>query len=130
MGGSNITGNNATDTSVVSNPAFMAASVQHLVGKYGTAANGGISYYAFDNEPMLWHSTRDVHPQPGTYDNPRPRPGLRCSHQVGQPERQNPRAGENGWCRYLYSAADKLPALARITRRMAAFNMCPGTCSR
>ena len=108
MAGSNITGNNPTDTSVVSNPAFMAAWVQHLVGKYGTAANGGISYYAFDNEPMLWHSThRDVHPQPGTYDEMRDHAlAYGAAIKSVDPSAKTLGPVEDGWCRYLYSAAD------------------------
>ncbi|HOE42469.1 MAG TPA: glycoside hydrolase family 44 protein [Rhodoferax sp.] len=108
MGGSNITANNATDTSVVSNPAFIAAWVQHLVDKYGTAANGGVSYYAFDNEPMLWHSThRDVHPQPGTYDEMRDRAlAYGAAIKAVDPSAKTLGPVEDGWCRYLYSAAD------------------------
>ncbi|MBK9442732.1 MAG: choice-of-anchor D domain-containing protein [Comamonadaceae bacterium] len=106
--GSNITNNNPTDTSVVSNPAFITAWVQHLVGSYGTAANGGVSYYAFDNEPMLWHSThRDVHPQLGTYDEMRNHAwAYGAAIKAVDPSAKTLGPVEDGWCRYLYSAAD------------------------
>ncbi len=44
--------------------------LHHLIVKYGTAANGGVSMYAFDNEYDLWHEThRDVHPRAMGYDD-------------------------------------------------------------
>ena len=67
--GTNITGNSAADTSTAIDPSFVEDWVQYLVGKYGTAANGGVAYYDLDNEPMLWNSThRDVHPDATSYD--------------------------------------------------------------
>ena len=43
--------------------------MQHLVTKWGTAANGGLRYYLMDNEPSLWSWThRDVHPVGPTMD--------------------------------------------------------------
>jgi hypothetical protein len=66
--GTPITGNDPHDTSVKSTPSDIKAWIQHLVGKFGTAAHGGVRFYAMDNEPELWNSThRDVHPQPLTY---------------------------------------------------------------
>ena len=45
-----------------------------MIGRYGTAASGGVLFYNLDNEPMLWNSThRDVHPQPLSYDELRDR---------------------------------------------------------
>ena len=42
--------------------------VSYLVQKAGTAAAGGIKFYALDNEPALWPSTHPrVHPQKTTY---------------------------------------------------------------
>lgn len=107
-GGSFITGNNPSDTSVASDPTFITAWVQHLVSNYGTATNGGVSYYAFDNEPMLWHSThRDVHPQPGTYDEMRNHAfAYGAAIKAVDPSAKTLGPVEDGWCRYLYSAAD------------------------
>jgi hypothetical protein len=67
--GSNITGNDPHDTSSEVDAAFQAGWVAHLASMFGSAAVGGVRYYALDNEVMLWNSThRDVHPQATTYD--------------------------------------------------------------
>ena len=64
-----ITGNDPLDTSIASTPQTQAAWMAHLQQRFGTAGNGGVRYYALDNEPMLWSSThRDVHPAPLSYD--------------------------------------------------------------
>ncbi len=61
--GSLVTGNNPLDANVVADAAFQQAWAQHLVSVFGTAANGGLKYYIYDNEPSIWHGThRDVHP--------------------------------------------------------------------
>jgi hypothetical protein len=63
-----ITGNNPTDANVANSPAFQMSWAQHLIGTWGTAANGGLQYYIMDNEPSIWHGThRDVHPKGETY---------------------------------------------------------------
>jgi hypothetical protein len=42
--------------------------VQYLVGKYGTAADGGVRFYNLDNEPSGWGNThRDILPQGRPY---------------------------------------------------------------
>lgn len=106
--GSALTGNDPADTSVAVDPSFVSAWINHLVAKYGTAANGGVAYYALDNEPMLWGSThRDVHPQAVTYDELRDR-----SYQYGaaikaaDPSAKTFGPVEWGWCAYFYSGAD------------------------
>lgn len=67
--GSLVTGNDPHDTSTEANPAFQRDWIAHLQSAFGTAAGGGVRYYALDNEVMLWNSThRDVHPAPTTYD--------------------------------------------------------------
>ena len=64
-----IVGNDPFDASDVSTAQTQAGWMAHLQQRFGTAANGGVRYYALDNEPMLWNSThRDVHPNPLTYD--------------------------------------------------------------
>jgi hypothetical protein len=64
-----IVGNDPTDTSFASGAQWNRDWVAHLKTRHGSAANGGVRYYALDNEVMLWNSThRDVHPQPATYD--------------------------------------------------------------
>ncbi len=61
--GTPVTGNDPRDTSVQIGPEYVTDWLEHLTGKYGTAAQGGVKFYNLDNEPDLWHSThRDVHP--------------------------------------------------------------------
>ncbi len=67
--GCNITGVAATDTSIAVGPTWTQGWVSYLVGKFGTAANGGVAVYDLDNEPTWWDGVhRDVHPAPFTYD--------------------------------------------------------------
>ncbi len=67
--GVEITGNDPHDTSSEVTPAFWMPWIAHLQASFGSAANGGVRFYALDNEVMLWNSThRDVHPAPTTYD--------------------------------------------------------------
>jgi hypothetical protein len=64
-----IVGNDPLDTSFVSGTAWARGMIAHLKSRHGTGANGGVKFYALDNEPMLWNSThRDVHPAPATYN--------------------------------------------------------------
>lgn len=59
--GQNITTNDPTDASFFTNSLFQAGYIKHLTNRWGTAANGGVKYYALDNEPMLWDFVhRDV----------------------------------------------------------------------
>ncbi|MEG4802618.1 glycoside hydrolase family 44 protein [Microcoleus sp. ARI1-B5] len=72
--GTLITDNNRLDVSIVSDPAFQKAWVQHLVKTHGTAESGGVQIYQMDNEPSGWGNThRDVHPEPTSYDELRDR---------------------------------------------------------
>lgn len=106
--GQNITGNDSLDTSVAVGPSFVKDWVAHLVGRYGTAANGGVRFYNLDNEPMLWHSThRDIHPNPVTYDELRDRT-LQYALALKQADPSALTLGPVlwGWCAYFYSAAD------------------------
>jgi hypothetical protein len=107
-GGSNITGNDPLDTSIPITQTFVQSWMQHLVGRYGTAAQGGVLFYDLDNEPMLWNSIhRDVHPNPTSYDEMRNltyayAPAMKsvdASAQILGPV-------EWGWSAYFYSALD------------------------
>ena len=61
--GQYIANNDPNDANVPSNSTFQQGWVNHLVGQWGTAANGGLRYYLMDNEPSIWHAThRDVQP--------------------------------------------------------------------
>ena len=64
-----ITGNDPSVTSTAVGPSWAGNWVTYLVGKFGTAASGGVAIYDLDNEPSWWDATqRDVHPLPFTYD--------------------------------------------------------------
>ncbi len=107
-GGANITGNNPLDTSIAITQMFVQGWMQHLIDRYGTAANGGVMFYDLDNEPMLWNSThRDVHPNPTSYNEMRDltyqyAPAMKSvdpSAQILGPVLW-------GWDAYFYSALD------------------------
>ncbi len=54
---------------VPNSPDIQKAWVQHLVSKFGTAANGGVPIYQMDNEPTGWQGIHfDVRPMPPTCD--------------------------------------------------------------
>jgi len=106
--GSDITGNDPSDTSLSIGPAFVTAWIDHLTGRYGTAAQGGVAYYDLDNEPMLWNSThRDVHPAATTYDEMYNRTVQYAKAlKDADPSAQSLGPAAWGWCAYFYSAAD------------------------
>lgn len=65
----NVTSNDPLDTSIVVGAPFMQAWVDDMVNTYGSAGNGGVRFYALDNEPELWSEThRDIHPIHQSYD--------------------------------------------------------------
>lgn len=106
--GSNISGNNPADTSTAIGPPFIQAWLQHLVGKYGSAGQNGVRFYALDNEPMLWYKThRDVHPDPVGYDEIRD-----LTYAYGSavksvdPQAQVMGPAVWGWSAYFFSAID------------------------
>jgi len=107
-GGGNVTGNDPADTSTAIDPSFVTSWVNHLVAKYGTAANNGVAYYNLDNEPMLWNSThRDVHPQPTTYDELRDRTyQYAAAIKSADPTARTLGPVLWGWCAYFFSALD------------------------
>ncbi len=106
--GTDITGNDPTDTSMQISPDFETAWISHLTAKYGTAIGGGIAYYDLDNEPMLWDNThRDVHPMPTTYDEMRDRTYQYASAiKAADPTAKTLGPVAWGWCEYFYSALD------------------------
>jgi len=63
------TGEAAITSTSIDPPSWASAWVTYLVGKFGTAANGGVYAYDLDNEPAWWDAVhRDVHPVASTYD--------------------------------------------------------------
>ena len=103
-----ITGNDPADTSVTIDPTFVTAWINHLVGRYGTATNGGVAYYNLDNEPALWNSThRDVHPAGLSFDELRNKTyQYAAAIKAADPGAKTLGPAEWGWCAYYYSALD------------------------
>ncbi|MBV9388677.1 MAG: glycoside hydrolase family 44 protein [Chroococcidiopsidaceae cyanobacterium CP_BM_ER_R8_30] len=67
--GQKITDTHVDRHDIPNNPSIQTAWVQHLVSKYGNAANGGVPIYQLDNEPHNWGNLhRDVHPNAVTED--------------------------------------------------------------
>ncbi len=106
--GAPIAGNDPHDTSRAVDPSFDTAWMAHIAARTGGAGQGGVRFFALDNEPMLWNSTqRDVHPQATTYDEL----WQRTRDYAAAIKAQD--AGARilgpvvwGWCAYFYSAAD------------------------
>ena len=107
--GTYITGNDPADTSVVITPAFVSQWMQYLVGKYGTAAAGGVRFVNLDNEPMLWNSThRDVHPAGTSYDELRDKTyAYGAAIKAVDPTVKTLGPVLWGWSAYFFSGKDK-----------------------
>lgn len=106
--GTRITWNDPADIATASGPEFVQEWVTYLVGRYGTAANGGVPFYALDNEPMLWNSS---HGQ--LFKHPLSADELRDLAYAYAPaiKAADPSAKIFGpvfwgWCAYFYSAVD------------------------
>ncbi len=106
--GTFVTGNDPTDTSVPIDPSFVQAWMNHLIDRFGTAADGGVKFYNLDNEPMLWNSThRDVHPNPVSYDEIRDRTyAYAAAIKATDPTAQTLGPVLWGWTAYFFSALD------------------------
>ncbi len=106
--GSPVTGNNPQDTSTAITPVFVQNWMNHLAGRYGTAASGGVRFYNLDNEPMLWNSThRDVHPDGTGYDELYNRTvQYAAAIKASDPEAKTLGPVLWGWTAYYYSALD------------------------
>jgi len=106
--GTPITGNDPLDTSVAVGPSYVGDWIDHLAGRFGDAASGGVRYYALDNEPALWNSThRDVHPSPLTYDELWAKTlAYGAEVKARDPAAQVLGPVSWGWCEYFHSAAD------------------------
>ncbi len=107
-GGSPITSNDPTDTSIAITPLFVQDWMTHLSDKYGSAANGGVRFYNLDNEPMLWNSThRDVHPTGAGYDELYTRTvQYAAAIKTTDPDAKTLGPVLWGWTAYYYSALD------------------------
>ncbi|HXO21672.1 MAG TPA: glycoside hydrolase family 44 protein [Thermoanaerobaculia bacterium] len=106
--GTPIAGNDPHDTSREVGPAFVTGWTAHIATRTGGAGQGGVRFFALDNEPALWNSThRDVHPAATTYDEL----WQRTRDYASAVKAQDPAAkifgpSDWGWCAYFYSAAD------------------------
>jgi PKD repeat protein len=70
--GAKITWNDPADANTPNSTVLQRGWINHLVARWGVAANGGLRYYILDNEPSLWHEThRDVHPTGASLDEVR-----------------------------------------------------------
>jgi len=107
--GGNVTGNDPTDANVTADATFQQGWIQHLVGQWQSAANGGLKYYILDNEHSIWQGThRDVHPNGAGMDEIKNDmiayaqmiKGVDASALVIGPE-------EWGWSGYFYSGKDQ-----------------------
>src|SRR6185295_8335181 len=87
---------------------FVQGWIAHLISRYGTANQGGVTYYNLDNEPMLWNDThRDVHPTPTTYDEMRDRTWqYAAAIKASDSGAKTLGPVEWGWTGYFWSALD------------------------
>jgi hypothetical protein len=62
-----------TDPPDLTNPSVAQDEwIYHLKSRFGAAANGGVRYYAMDNEPDLWFATHvDIRPAEISYNQTR-----------------------------------------------------------
>ena len=104
-----VTGNDPNDANVPSTSLFEQGWVQHLVGRWGTNANGGLRYYILDNEPSLWHSThRDVRPTSPTMAEIRDKTiDFAQKIKAVDPTALVVGPEEWGWSGYFYSGYDQ-----------------------
>jgi hypothetical protein len=107
-GGAYVEGNDPNDANVTVDSDFQRGWVEHLVDRWGTAANGGVRYYILDNEHSIWHAThRDVHPVGATMDEVRDK----CIDYASAIKSADPGAlvvgpEEFGWAGYILSGYD------------------------
>ena len=106
--GSNMTGNDPRDTSREIGPSFVTDWMKHIAARTGTAGQGGVKFFALDNEPGIWFSThRDVHPLKAGYDELWQRTRDYASAMKAQdPNAQLFGPVPWGWCEYFFSYAD------------------------
>jgi hypothetical protein len=104
-----VTGNDPADANVSNSVAFQRGWVEHLFGRWGGAAGGGLKYYILDNEYSLWHSThRDVKPQGATMDEVFAKMRDYASMvKTVDPNAQVVGPEEWGWDGYRYSGYDQ-----------------------
>jgi hypothetical protein len=112
--GKNITGNDPNDANTPAGVAFQQGWVNHLLGRWGTAANGGLHYYLLDNEHSLWQSThREVKPTGATMDEIRQKMiDYGAMVKSADPAATVVGPEEWGWSGYFWSGFDQQYAAA------------------
>jgi hypothetical protein len=66
--GAQLTDKNIFMNHIDNTPSLQQRWVEHLVSKFGKAADGGVKFYQLDNEPYGWSNThRDVMPKQPSY---------------------------------------------------------------
>ncbi|HET9223177.1 MAG TPA: glycoside hydrolase family 44 protein, partial [Roseiflexaceae bacterium] len=105
------TSSTAGNTSIAIGPPFVQSWMQHLVGRYGGAGQGGVRFYNLDNEPGLWNSThRDVHPLHPSYDELTDDGKLYAAAiKAIDPNAQTLGPVQDGWTRYYYASYLEYP---------------------
>jgi hypothetical protein len=105
------TSSTAGNTSVAIGPPFVQGWIQHLIGRYGAAGQGGVRFYNLDNEPGLWNSThRDVHPLHPSYDELTDNGKLYAAAiKAVDPNAQTLGPVQDGWTRYYYASYLSFP---------------------
>jgi hypothetical protein len=104
--GTFLVNNNPLDTSFPIDSTFVQDWMRHLIGRYGTAAQGGVRYYNLDNEPGLWNSThRDVHPLHPSFDElTNLGKQYAAAIKAVDPGAQTLGPVQDGWTRYYYAS--------------------------
>ena len=106
--GAQIAGADPNDAFVANSLATQQSWVQHILGGFGAAANGGLLYYILDNEHDLWWETHhDVVPNAPHYNEER---DLMFQY-AAMIKAQDPNAlvvgpEISGWIGYILSPAD------------------------
>ena len=112
--GKDITGNDPNDANSPAGVAFQQGWVNHLLGRWGTAGNGGLRYYLLDNESSLWQSThREVKPTGATMDEIRQKMiDYGAMVKTADPSATVVGPEEWGWSGYFWSGYDQQYAAA------------------
>lgn len=99
----------ANDKSDAARPVgaeYVTQWMEHIASRTGTAKEGGVRFFALDNEMTLWPEThRDIHPEPVTYDeiwNKTVEYGKAAKAQDPDVKLFGPMAW--GWCAYFDSS--------------------------
>jgi len=107
--GTTVTGNDPHDANQPADSAYQLGWLQHVLARWGSAANGPLRYYLLDNEPSIWHTThRDVHPAGANMDEIL----TKMIDYAGRVKSVDPAAlvvgpEEWGWSGYFYSGYDQ-----------------------